>query len=172
MDTNVIALEIASNGVTIRATQPREFYEGNQCHTLNEKEYTVVLTKEELKAAPDKSLCVTTFITDMSFLLSCLSHCNCDISCWDTSNVVNMHAMFLGARSFNGDISQWDVGNVTNMEYMFYNATSFNGNISQWNTRKVTNMYFMFYYALSFNGDIRRWDTSNVTDMEGMFEDA
>ena len=39
------ALEVAPNGITIRATQPIAFYENNQTHMLNEIEYTVVLTK-------------------------------------------------------------------------------------------------------------------------------
>lgn len=34
----VSALEVASNRVTIRATQPKEFYLGNQIHILNEKQ--------------------------------------------------------------------------------------------------------------------------------------
>ena len=101
------ALEVASNGVTIRATQPKPFYEGNQRHTLGGKEYIVVLTKEELKAAPDKSLCVTTFITDMGGMFEDATSFNGDISNWDTSKVEDMGNMFEGASSFNGDISGW-----------------------------------------------------------------
>ena len=36
----------------------------------------------------------------------------------DTSNVVNMRAMFAGTK-FNQDISSWNTSNVTDMSYMF-----------------------------------------------------
>jgi hypothetical protein len=79
------AIEYAPNGITIRATQPMEFYEGNQWHTLNGVRYFVPLTKEELKAAPDKSRCVTTFITDVSELFLRMNSFNQPIGSWDTS---------------------------------------------------------------------------------------
>jgi surface protein len=101
MAAAVPALEVAPNGATIRATQPREFYENNQRHTMDGKEYTVVLTTDELKEAPDKSLCVTSFITDMQYLFNGKIDFNENISSWDTSNVVNMDKMFYRASSFN-----------------------------------------------------------------------
>ena len=61
-----MALELAPNGITIRATRPKEFYEGNQYHELNGVRYFVPLTKEELKECEDKEHCVATFITDMT----------------------------------------------------------------------------------------------------------
>ena len=63
-------VELAENGVTIRATQPRDFYEDNQTHQLNGVEYKVMLSKEELKQMIDNeedvTKVVTTFITDMN----------------------------------------------------------------------------------------------------------
>lgn len=44
------------------------------------------------------------------------------ISTWDTSNVINMWAMFSTAVKFNGDINDWNVLNVQNFGYMFHNA--------------------------------------------------
>ena len=40
----------------------------------------------------------------------------------DLSEVTDMSAMFLDARSFNGDISSWDVSEVTDMSGMFLDA--------------------------------------------------
>jgi surface protein len=79
------AIEYAPNGITIRATQPREFYEDNQRHTLNGKEYFVPLSKEELKEYDDKEHCVTTFITDLSELFLRMNSFNQPIGSWDTS---------------------------------------------------------------------------------------
>ena len=63
-------VELAENGVTIRATHTRDFYEDNQIHTLNGVEYKVVLCKDELKEMIDNeedvTKVVTTFITDMN----------------------------------------------------------------------------------------------------------
>jgi surface protein len=110
------------------------------------------------------------------------------ISDWDTSQVTNMEALFVGALYafgtywgdrgdtnmfyFNDDISRWDTSNVTTMEYMFESAYHFNGDLSRWDTSKVTTMRGMFHHALDFNGDLSRWDTSKVTTMTRMFKHA
>jgi surface protein len=128
------ALEVAPNGITIRATQPWEFYEGNQRHTLNGKEYFVPLSKEELKEYDDKEHCVTTFITDVSELFLRMNSFNQPIGAWDTSQVKDMRFMFTGATSFNQPIGEWDTSSVTDMRGMFYGATSFNQPIGSWDT--------------------------------------
>ncbi len=87
----------------------------------------------------------------------------------DTSNVVNMRAMFAGT-TFNRDISSRKTSNVTDMSYMFSGATVFNKPIGNWDTSKVTDMSYMFARATAFNQPIGNWDTSNVTTMAHMFD--
>ncbi|ATZ16799.1 hypothetical protein ELUMI_v1c00710 [Williamsoniiplasma luminosum] len=65
---------------------------------------------------------------------------------------------------FNSDISNWDTSNVVNMEALFMGATSFNQDISKWNTSKVTTVEGMFWSARAFNQDLSKWDVSNVTN--------
>ena len=162
MAAAVSALEVGSNGVTIRATQPKAFYENNQKHMLNEREYTVVLTKKELKEAPDKSLCVATFITDMSYLFHRDSAFNDNISTWDTSQVIDMGSMFSYASSFNGDISRWDTSKVVDMGHMFDGATSFNSDISNWNVEKLENMKWIFNNTPSFKYNTNKWNLASI----------
>jgi surface protein len=88
---------------------------------------------------------------------------------WDTSNVEDMHYLFLRSTSFNGDISNWDVSKVTDMYGVFDDAESFNQDIGGWNTSNVVDMGAMFYGATAFNQDIGSWDTGNVADMDLMF---
>ena len=83
----------------------------------------------------------------------------------DTSNVVDMSAMFESASLFDQDIGSWVTSKVTNMTRMFADASSFNQNIGSWVTSKVTSMDEMFYQASAFNQDIGGWDTSEVTSM-------
>lgn len=64
---------------------------------------------------------------------------NHPIGGWDTSNVVDMSAMFRAASSFNQPIGGWDTANVTDMSWMFTSAYAFNQNISGWNVGAVTN---------------------------------
>ena len=112
-----------------------------------------------------------TNVTDLSYMFFVASSFNQDISNWDTSNIVNMRAMF-GHTPFNQDIGNWDTSSVTNMRAMFINASSFNQDIGNWDTSNVTNMSSMFRDASSFNHNIGNWDTSNVTDMNNMFNAA
>lgn len=91
---------------------------------------------------------------------------------WNTSSIMNMSNMFLGASNFNKDLSSWDTGNVTNMRYMFNGASSFNQQMGGWNTSKVTDMQNMFGGATAFNQPLNSWNTSKVLDMSGMFRNA
>ena len=61
----------------------------------------------------------------------------------NTSNVVNMRAMFAGTK-FNQDISKWDTSKVTDMSHMFSGATAFNQPLNNWDVSNVTNMSYMF----------------------------
>ena len=61
----------------------------------------------------------------------------------DTSNVVNMRAMFAGTK-FNQDISSWNTSKVTDMSHMFSGATAFNQPLNTWDVSNVTDMSYMF----------------------------
>lgn len=158
-----MALEFAPNGITIRATQPKEFYEGNQRHMLNGEEYYVALSRDDLfdtlyknshLVPEDASHMVTTFVRDMDRVFYGKNRFNCDISSWDTSNVFSMSQMFYMAHDFNQDISAWDTSNVQWMDNMFCYAISFNQDLSKWNIRSVKDMECMFDFAWSFTYDI------------------
>ncbi len=84
---------------------------------------------------------------------------------WNTANVTDMSAMFLGAGRFNQPLSNWNTSNVTNMSRMFERATAFNQPIGSWNTANVTDMSGMFAETKFFNQPIGNWNTVNVTRM-------
>ena len=147
-------------------------------------------SREELKSAVDACLAISSKgncenspygpirawdvsgVTDMHAIFLGAHSFNADISKWDVSNVTSMHGMFYGAYKFNGDLFNWDVSQVTNMWGMFDDANSFNADISSWTVSRVTDMYQMFRRASSFNADISKWDVSRVTHMGCMFERA
>ena len=66
---------------------------------------------------------------------------NVDLSCWDTSNVINMISMFELAVNFNngGVALDWDDGFGVNADLtkMFREMYSFNQDISSWDTSNV-----------------------------------
>ena len=100
----------------------------------------------------------------------------------DTSNVVNMRAMFAGTK-FNQDISSWNTSKVTDMSHMFSGATAFNQPLNTWDVSNVTDMSYMFagvryrdgniYNRISsFNKPLWKWNVSKVTNMSHMFDGA
>lgn len=165
-------VELAENGVTVRATEPNLYYIQHPEHTLNGRIYRVILYKSQINDMQDKSLCVTTYVYDMSNLFHNQSKFNDDISGWDTSNVKSMDGMFYNNRAFNQNLSKWNVSSVVNMCGMFYNAHSFNSDISSWNISRVRDISFMFQGATQFNVDISKWDVSEIRDMQSLFQYA
>lgn len=135
-------------------------------------------TTEELKAlVADESIYLgdidTSAITDMSSLfLNSERKDFSGIELWDTSNVLDMTAMFSLARNFNSNISSWDTSSVVYMSFMFALAKCFNQNINSWDISNVVAMPGMFSFAENFNQPLDKWDTSNVVDMYSMFEGA
>lgn len=67
-----------------------------------------------------------------------------DITTWNTANVVDLAATFLGASTFNQDISSWNTSNVIRFSSMFRNASAFSQNLGSWNISNVTDMSSMF----------------------------
>lgn len=63
---------------------------------------------------------------------------------WDTSNVINMNAVFQAIPSFNQDLSGWDTSSVTNMAGAFFDTTSFDQDLSSWDITSLTNATDMF----------------------------
>ena len=135
-------------------------------------------TKDELKKlVADESIYLgdidTSAITDMGSLFKGSKRQDFrGIEKWNTSNVVNMLAMFFDATTFNHNINSWNVSNVVDMAAMFFGATTFNQPLNKWDTSSVVNMYRMFTVATRFNQPLDNWDTSNVEFMTEMFSGA
>ena len=118
-----------------------------------------------------------TLSIDISKMFDDCTLVNFDASNWDTSNVINMHGMFLNAGNFNGDVTTWNTSNVTDMSSMFSQwkltgTRAFNQNLNNWDVSNVTNMAGMLAYLPNFNSPLDNWDVSNVTSMRTMFVES
>ena len=143
--------------------------ERSKSNQIRKGDIVVVNTTNELidaiKDAIAKSYINKTEIVDLNFI--------------DTSNITDMHDLFLQVdiprnKVINIDVSKWDVSNVKNMNSMFYlgayNSISIKCDLSEWNVSNVTNMRCMFYCCSNFNSDLSKWDVSNVKNMSNMFK--
>ena len=128
-------------------------------------------------------------ITDLSYTFgNCSIFNDPAISKWNTNQVTNMYAMFLGASAFNQSVSNFDTSQVTDMSAMF-NCSNLNLIIMDFNngytqdeggytlftnppTEKLTNTLAMFVGCSFFNGKVDNWNMSNVTEMRSMFRYA
>ena len=123
-------------------------------------------------------------MSSMFVLTSSLS--DIDVSSFDTSNVVNMYAMFGGVATNTATLSirgmeKWDTSKVTNMSGMFSHTgesvLDLKLDLSYLDTSNVTNMYGMFGYtgansnSLEIKG-LENWDTSKIKNMMGMFSNT
>ena len=91
---------------------------------------------------------------------------------WDTSNVTNMHSMFMGCYDLtNLNVSNFNTSRVTDMSHMFEDCSSLmNLDLSRFDTHQVTDMRYMFYECSSLASlDVGTFDTSQVTNMCYMF---
>ena len=107
-----------------------------------------------------------------AMFLNCSSLTTLDVSHFDTSKVTDMRFMFYYCSSLiTLDISNFDTSNVINMSAMFYNCSSLTTlDVSNFDTSKVTDMSFMFYNCSSLiTLDVSDFDTSNVINMYAMF---
>ena len=98
-----------------------------------------------------------------------------NLTALDTSELLTMHCMFMNDRLTTvGDLSGWDTSNVVNMSAIFYNSDKLTnvGNLGNWKTSQVTDMNSMFASASNLTnvGDLSNWDTSKVRSMRSMFE--
>lgn len=100
-----------------------------------------------------------------------------DVSGFDTSNVKNMHDMFVGCTNVTVlDVSNWDVSKVGTGEKlnnqpagfcgMFYNCQKVEVlDVSRWNTSNSQNIRGMFRACLNLKElDMSQWDLSQVRD--------
>ena len=95
-----------------------------------------------------------------------------DPSNFDTSNVINMHAMFYGMSNLtNLNLSNFDTSKVTDMAGMFANMPNLvTLNLSSFDTSKVIVMNSMFYNMSKLTAlDLSNFNTPQVTDMNHMF---
>jgi surface protein len=127
-----------------------------QFGTTNTFQYFYQCTNLDLSSVSDiPNLSNTLYLDgcfDSCFLLTTINRSNE----WNTSNVINMVAMFSNSFNFNSDITTWDTSNVTDMNGMFGSASSFNQNIGSWDVSNVTNMNAMFNGANAFNQNMGR----------------
>ena len=105
-------------------------------------------------------------VTSMNHLFSRCNDFNQSLDKWDTSNVVDMCAMFIGCHMFNRPVN-FNTSNVLYMEGMFCHCEKFNQPVN-FDTKNVINMESMFCWCCMFNQSLE-FNTSNVINMIGMF---
>ena len=81
----------------------------------------------------------------------------------------NARGIFANCKVTSLDLSCFDTSNVVNMAYMFYFCTAESIDLSSFNTSNVVNMSGMFFRSSVKHIDIKHFDTSKVVDMSGMF---
>ncbi len=110
-------------------------------------------------------------VVSMSYMFYNSQAKTIDLSMADTSNVKNMHAMFVDSAVENiKGFEMIDTSNVTDMSSMFmgtYNLKSID--LSGVNTSNVIYMYSMFSNTRLPKVDVSNFNTSNVTNMDSMF---
>ena len=100
---------------------------------------------------------------------------------WNTSNVVNMDAMFYQTTVLTQTlIGNWNTSKVQNMSLMFENTYEFNQSINTqvvnvgnnyvaWDVSTVIDFSYMFSNS-RFNQPISNWNVSSAQYMIGMFQ--
>ena len=102
-----------------------------------------------------------------------------DLSNFNTSNVLNMGAMFTGLSKLKTlNISNFNTSNVQDMSMMFYKCDSLDNiigfeKITTENVMYMDSMFYHFQYSVA-NGhlDLSNFNTSKVTIMSAMFNGA
>ena len=121
----------------------------------------------------DLSALDTSEVTDMhDMFVYCYSLTSLDVSNFNTSNVTNMSGMFAACGGLTSlDLSNFNTSNVTNMANMFNGCDRLKDlNLTNFSTSKVTDMGGMFYDCSSLTSlDLSNFDTSKVTSMGSMF---
>ena len=94
---------------------------------------------------------------------------------FDTSNAINMTAMFINCSSLTSlDLSNFNTSNVTSMSRMFYSCSNISSlDISNFNTVNVTSMYYMFNDCkLLTSLDLKSFILKSGVDLSYMFRNC
>lgn len=95
-----------------------------------------------------------------------------DLSCFNTSGVESMSAMFMNCRNIiKLDLSNFDTRKVKNMSMMFSTCMRLNElNIRNFKTTEVREVIAMFTGCIELNKvDLSSFDVTNIRDMSEMF---
>ena len=98
-----------------------------------------------------------------------------DITCIDTSSIIDMGNMFYGCRSLGSlDLSKFNTANVRTMYGMFQECSKLVSlDLSSFNTSNCTNFREMFFYCSKLVSlDLSSFNTANARDMVGMFQEC
>ena len=89
----------------------------------------------------------------------------------DTSQVTNMHEMFVSCGAKELDLSGWDTSKVTDMGSMFLKCLNLEKvNVKGWDTTNVKDMSLMFFYCPKLHKlDLSNFKTPNLKMGEMMF---
>ena len=89
----------------------------------------------------------------------------------DTSQVTNMHEMFVSCGAKELDLSKWDTSQVTDMGSMFLQCRNLEKvNVKGWDTTKVNDMSSMFFGCPKLHKlDLSNFKTPNLKMGEMMF---
>ena len=89
----------------------------------------------------------------------------------DTSQVTNMHKMFVSCGAKELDLSKWDTSQVTDMGSMFLQCRNLEKvNVKDWDTTKVNDMSSMFFGCPKLHKlDLSNFKTPNLKMGEMMF---
>ncbi len=123
----------------------------------------------------DLSALDTSQVIDMSAMFGrCSSLTSLDLSNFDTSKVINMSNMFRFCKSLTSlDVSNFDTSNVTDMSYMFSDCSRLtNLDVSNFNAPELTDITDMFSGLTNLETlNLSNFNASKVTNMEAMFKD-
>lgn len=161
---------------TLAQTSYRKFSEkaGNGNYVLySTKQYTISTYNDVHYTACDSIPEQPINISSMGSMFSETKAESLDLSHWDTSQIVNMRAVFSQNHKLKSiNLESWDTRSVTNMQCMFYEDKSLVSlDVSNWNTVNVTDMSMMFKNCSSLASlDVSNWNTINVRQMYCMFE--
>ena len=177
-DNNSVIGKIASNGDSTNTL----YIQSNGEIFANSNSSTLFSYFTELKSIENLNFLNTSQVTNMSFMFdNCRNLTSLDLSNFDTSNVIDMRAMFsmwnvnLSTTSYGSltelDLSSFDTSKITKMQDMFaFNINLQELNLSSFNTNNVTNMFHTFNSCKSLKRlDLRKAIFTSVSNYDDIF---
>ena len=97
-----------------------------------------------------------------------------DVRKWNTSSATNMEWMFCRTNATHIDVSNFDTSNVLNMHAMFIGNTSLiQLDVSNFDTSNVLNINTMFaYFDICEELNINGWDLTRCTSINNTFNNS